>query len=184
MILLRYMFTCFVLFISFYNAGLSDQMLKDTFRNSPEKRWIYFADTVMGGQSEGAVAFKKGSQGQYARLTGNVTTKNNGGFIQIRKRISGLDKDIAGIKLTAKGNNQIYHIFIRTSGTVLPWQYYKAEFSVRNSWKKIKIPIDDFQRSSSFLSRKIRPETIKSIGLVAFGRDFNADLYISEVSFY
>jgi len=54
----------------------------------------------------------------------------------------------------------------------------------RNSWKKIKIPIDDFQRSSSFLSRKIRPETIKSIGLVAFGRDFSADLYISEVSFY
>ena len=91
---------------------------------------------------------------------------------------------MAGIKLTAKGNNQTYHIFIRTSGTVLPWQYYKAEFLVRNSWKKIKIPIADFQRSSSFLSRKIKPETIKSIGLVAFGRDFSADLYVSEVSFY
>mgnify|MGYP001568920241 CR=1 FL=1 len=184
MILLRNIFTCFVFFISLYNTGLSDHMVIDTFNNNPEERWIYFADTVMGGQSEGAVAFKTGSQGEYARLTGNVNTKNNGGFVQIRKRISGLDKDMAGIKLTAKGNNQTYHIFIRTSGTVLPWQYYKAEFLVRNSWKKIKIPIADFQRSSSFLSRKIKPETIKSIGLVAFGRDFSADLYVSEVSFY
>ena len=122
-------------------------MMNDSFRNNPEKRWIYFTDTVMGGRSSGDVNFKNASQISYARLTGNVTTENNGGFIQIRKQISGLDEKILGIELRAKGNNQIYHVFIRTTGTILPWQYYKVEFLVNNSWKKIKIPIKDFQRS-------------------------------------
>ncbi len=163
---------------------LGDQMIIDKFKDAPEKRWVYFADTVMGGQSTGTVDFNSSGQISYARLTGNVTTKNNGGFIQIRKTISGISKDISGIKLKAKGNNQVYHVFIRTSGTILPWQYYKAEFLVKKSWKNVKIPIAEFQRSSGFLARIIRPETIKSIGLVAFGRDFSADLYVSEVSFY
>ena len=167
-----------------YNVGLCDQMVTDTFNNSPEKRWIYFADTVMGGQSSGSVDFKETSQVNYARLIGNVTTENNGGFIQIRKKISGLDKNIVGIKLRTKGNNQIYHVFIRTSGTILPWQYYKAEFSTKKSWKTIKIPIEKFERSGGFLSKRVTPETIKSVGLVAFGRDFKADLFVSEVSFY
>ncbi len=184
MILLRQYFAGLLLSVFMFNFGLSDQMIKDTFKSNPEKRWFYFADTVMGGRSSGGVDFKKSGQVNYARLIGNVTTENNGGFIQIRKMISGLDKNTVGIKLKAKGNNQIYHVFIRTSGTILPWQYYKAEFLAKNSWKKIKIPIANFQRSGVFLSKTIKPETIKSIGLVAFGRDFNADLYVSEVSFY
>ena len=65
----------------------------------------------------------------------------------------------------------------------MPWQYYKAEFKVTNNWKKINIPITQFERSSSFLSKTIKPSTIKSIGLVAFGRNFKADLYVSEITF-
>ena len=170
--------------LSLNNFGLSNQMLSDSFDNNPEQRWLYFADTVMGGQSTGKVNFEKTGHLRYARLTGNVTTKNNGGFIQIRKRISGLSKDIIGLRLEVKGNNQTYHVFIRTSGTILPWQYYKAEFSVKKTWGKLEIPIANFERSSGFLAKKINPETIKSIGLVAFGRDFTADLMVSKVSFY
>ena len=61
------------------------------------------------------------------------------------------------------------------------WKW--AEFKVNNSWKKISIPIAKFERSSNFLSKIIKSETIRSIGLVAFGRDFEADLYVSEVIF-
>ena len=184
MILFMKLLAGIFLSLSLNNLGFSDQMLSDTFENNPDQRWRYFADTVMGGQSTGIVNFEKSGQTQYARLKGNVTTKNNGGFIQIRKKISGLSKDITGIRLEAKGNNQTYHVFLRTSGTILPWQYYKAEFSVKKTWGKLKIPIANFERSSGFLAKKINPETIKSIGLVAFGRDFTADLMVSEVSFY
>ena len=184
MILFTKLLAGIFLSLSLNNFGFSDQMLSDKFESNPDQRWLYFADTVMGGQSTGIVNFEQSGQTHYARLRGNVTTRNNGGFIQIRKKISGLPKDIIGLRLEAKGNNQIYHVFLRTSGTILPWQYYKAEFSVKKTWGKLKIPIANFERSSGFLSKKINPETIKSIGLVAFGRDFTADLMVSEVSFY
>ena len=174
-----------LVFFSFfsYSMVLADQKMTDNFKNNPEQRWIFFADTVMGGRSSGNVVFEKLSNNNYAHLSGNVTTENNGGFIQIRKQVSGLTNSIQAIKLKARGNNEIYHIFLRTSGTILPWQYYKAEFKVTNNWRKINISISQFERSSSFLSKSIKPNTIKSIGLVAFGRNFNADLYVSEVTF-
>ncbi len=174
-----------LIFFSFlsFSMGFADQKMTDNFSNNPEQRWIFFADTVMGGRSSGNVAFGKLSNNNFAHLSGVVTTENNGGFIQIRKKVSGLNNSVQAINLKAKGNNEIYHIFLRTSGTILPWQYYKAEFKVTNNWRKIKIPISEFERSSSFLSKSIKPNTIKSVGLVAFGRNFKADLYVSEVAF-
>ena len=174
-----------LIFFSFlsYSLVFANQKMTDNFTNNPEQRWMFFADTVMGGRSTGDVVFNKSSNNNYAHLSGLVTTENNGGFIQIRKKVSGLNNSVQTIQLKAKGNNEIYHIFLRTSGTILPWQYYKAEFKVTNNWKKINIPISKFERSSSFLSKLIKPNTIKSIGLVAFGRNFEADLYVSEISF-
>ena len=174
-----------LIFFSFlsYSLVFANQKMTDNFNNNPEQRWMFFADTVMGGRSSGDVVFNKLSNNNYAHLSGLVTTENNGGFIQIRKKVSGLNNSVQTIQLKAKGNNEIYHIFLRTSGTILPWQYYKAEFKVTNNWKKINIPISKFERSSSFLSKLIKPNTIKSIGLVAFGRNFEADLYVSEISF-
>ena len=48
-----------------------------------ENNWAYLADTVMGGVSRGGAEFSAGA----LRLTGQVSTKNNGGFIQVRTRI-------------------------------------------------------------------------------------------------
>ena len=169
-------------FFSFSTVFAYEEMI-DNFDNNPEKRWIFFADTVMGGKSSGSITFTNNTNDNFARLVGNVTTQNNGGFIQIRRKVSGLDNSIEFINLQVKGNNQIYHVFLRTTGTILPWQYYKAEFKAVKTWKNLSIPISSFQRSSSFLSKKIKPANIRSIGLVAFGRDFKADLYVSEIGF-
>ena len=169
-------------FFSFSTVFAYEEMI-DNFDNNPEKRWIFFADTVMGGISSGNVTFTNNTNDNFARLVGNVTTQNNGGFIQIRKKVSGLDNSTEFINLKVKGNNQIYHVFLRTTGTILPWQYYKAEFKAVSTWKTVSIPISSFQRSSGFLSKKIKPANIRSIGLVAFGRDFKADLYVSEIGF-
>ena len=42
-----------------------------------ENNWAYLADTVMGGVSQGTANFSDGA----IRLSGQVSTKNNGGFI-------------------------------------------------------------------------------------------------------
>ena len=83
----------------------------DNFDNNPEKGGYFFADTVMGGKSSGNVTFTNNTNNNFARLVGNVTTQNNGGFIQIRRKVSGLDNSTEFINLQVKGNNQIYHVF-------------------------------------------------------------------------
>jgi hypothetical protein len=66
----------------------------------------------------------------YARMTGRVTTANNGGFIQIRKDLgSPPPEGTKGVRLIVRGNGERYFVHLRTSGTLLPWQYYQASFS-------------------------------------------------------
>lgn len=157
-------------------------IFKDNFEN-PEK-WLFISDQVMGGVSSGKVEFISINNSLHARMTGNVSTKNKGGFIQVRRKLENLN--LVGskfIEIIAKGNNQNYFIHLRTSGTFLPWQYYQISFKVLNNFKTFKLPINEFKRSSVFLSKNINPKNITSIGIVAFGKDHTADIYIKEINF-
>ena len=98
------------------------------FTPDSAKYWHFISDRVMGGVSDGQLTLEQDGEIFFARLTGNVSTKNNGGFIQFRAGIlQKLDDSFRGIKLKVCGNNQNYFIHIRTSGSVLPWQYYDKE---------------------------------------------------------
>ena len=83
----------------------------------------------------------------------------------------------------ARGNNEKYYIFLRTSGTILPWQYYSYEFDVRNEYDEFIMPIRDFKKSGMLLANQINPKKITSIGIVAYGRDHYAELYVKELEF-
>ena len=138
----------------------------------------------MGGVSTGKVEFLNDNNKFYARMRGNVSTENKGGFIQVRRKLEKLNLEGSKfIEIIAKGNNQNYFIHLRTSGTFLPWQYYQISFKVLNSFETFKLPISEFKRSSVFLSKRINPKNITSIGVVAFGRDHSADIYIKEINF-
>jgi hypothetical protein len=152
--------------------------------NNTPVSWRYFSDQVMGGISTGQLSIVKREGIHFHRLSGEVSTKNNGGFIQFRASISDLSKNTDGISLKVRGNGENYFVFIRTSGTFLPWQYYKASFPTTPEWKTIKIDLRKFERSSNFLRKKVLAESIRSIGIVAFGRDHNAFIDVSEVNFY
>ena len=147
--------------------------------------WVYFADTVMGGKSSGA-AERVNVDGRAAiKLTGNVTTENNGGFIQVRRELeSGQDTDIEGISFETKGNGETYYIHIRNGSSRLPWQYYSASFQTSGEWQKVKIPFSSFERSGTFMARLLNRDTVNSIGLVAYGKDHKALVLVSNLSFY
>ena len=56
----------------------------------------------------------------YLVKNGDVSTENNGGFIQIRRELKNIDLGKAkSIRLYARGNNEKYFIFLRTTGTIL-----------------------------------------------------------------
>jgi len=114
-----------------------------------------------------------------------VSTANNGGFIQVRTVISEqLIKQKVGIKLKVKGNGQEYFLHIRTSNTRLPWHYYQQGFDTTNSWSEIKLPFETFSKSSALLRPTLNPELIKTIGIVAYGKDHLADVSVIELEFY
>jgi hypothetical protein len=94
-----------------------------------------------------------------------------------------LDDDIRGISLKVRGNGERYYVFIRTSSTLLPWQFYNASFQTSKNWSVVKLKLEAFQPSSSFLRKTIKSSSIKSIGIVAYGRDHQAKIDVSEIYF-
>ena len=77
-------------------------MLLDDF-SQKNKRWSYVSDQVMGGVSKGLLKFNQNDKEAFAHLTGVVSTKNNGGFIQFRTDLEKLKhQNIDGIYVKVK----------------------------------------------------------------------------------
>ncbi len=163
----------------------AENTLIEDFKSQPDTRWRFIADTVMGGVSEGKIEFFHDNGDAYARMTGNVSTANNGGFIQFRMKLSkSLPAEALGLRLVVRGNVQRYFVHLRTGGTFLPWQYYQAAFDVSEDWTEVFLPFKDFKASGAFLSNTPSPEGIKSVGIVAFGRDHVAEVDVRKVSYF
>ena len=177
-----YIFKVIVFLCLMMSQSLGDIIFKDDFQNP--KKWKFISDQVMGGVSSGEASYSKLNNENQAYISGNVSTKNNGGFIQIRRSLTDVNlKNTQSIKINASGNNQEYFLHLRTKGTLLPWQYYQLGFKVQKKFQTYNLPIADFKRSSFFISKNIIPEKITSIGIVAFGRDHKADLNIKSIEF-
>ena len=167
------------------SAAIAEDNVLEDFKSQPETRWRFIADTVMGGISTGQVEFLQEGGDMYAHVTGRVSTENNGGFIQIRTALpTPPPRETTGVRVVVRGNEQRYFVHLRTSGTILPWQYYQAGFDVAQEWVEVRLPFTDFEASGRLLRTVPRPESLKSVGIVAFGRDHEAEIDVREVSFY
>ena len=171
-----------LLLIIFISRSNGENILKDDFTN--ENEWTYIADNVMGGISDGGVEFNLVDSNVYALLSGNVSTENNGGFIQIRRELKNIDLSKAkSIRVYARGNNEKHYIFLRTTGTILPWQYYSHEFTVNEEYNEFIMPIKDFKKCGTLLAKQVNPKKITSVAIVAYGRDHVAEIYVKELEF-
>ena len=131
----------------------------------------------MGGLSRGR-ATQTEIDGKVAiRLTGEVSLKNNGGFIQIAFDLknSGQTFDASswtGIKLNVFGNNQI----------VRPWQSFRKEFLAKKEWTSIRLPFFNFQPHR--IEETLDPARLRRIGVLAIGRQMQADISVARVELY
>ena len=166
------------------NLVLSEDAMNQ-FSLSDPNRWTYFSDQVMGGVSEGQAAFQTEGQQPVLRLTGDVSTANRGGFVQVRTDLdSALPASAVGLELKVRGNDQTYFVHLRTGGTVLPWQYYQAPFEATQTWQTVRIPFTAFRPSGGILRKTPKPDAIKSVAIVAYGRDHSADVSVRSVGIY
>lgn len=151
----------------------------------PDASWRFFTDTVMGGVSTGRVVLTEEDGRPHARMTGQVSTANRGGFIQMRMDLdSPPPEGSTGVRLIVRGNDERYFVHLRTTGTVLPWQYYQAGFDATPRWTEVRLPFDAFRASGALLRAEPRADALRSIAVVAYGRDHAAEIEVREIGFY
>ena len=177
----------FSLLISYSSLVFSKDQISIPFTEDNARFWQYISDQTMGGVSNGQAVLDKEGDMIFARLTGNVSTANNGGFIQIRTNFSFVDlintnKDLKGVLLNTKGNGETYHIFIRTSEDRSYRDFYSATFTANDNWEIVDLPFTKFKHRYS--NRSLDGNDIRTFGIVAYGRDFFSDVSVSEISFY
>ena len=195
---LKYFIICLVL-VGFISIGYfvylrlnaenlkTENMIIDNLTPEKNQEWIFFTDRVMGGISSGKLEVDSENGSKFYRMTGDVSTANNGGFIQFRAdltKLSDAEKIFNGIKIKVRGNDENYNIHIRTNLTVLPWQYYSLEFYAPNKWTEIKLPFNSFKRSNFYQPKNFKSSDIRTLGIVAYGRDYIADLDVGLIEFY
>ena len=191
-------FTAFILLSFIATVSLAKDDLTFPIQQGMVSDWKYVSDRVMGGVSEGNVYLEQDGDTSFARLTGDVSTRNNGGFIQLRSAVSLFKKpkmfqlihdankggqELQGVRLNVRGNGETYHVMIRTYFTWRPSDYYYHTFEAGDYWSQVVMPFSAFKRSTSKTS-KLDINDIRDFGIVAYGRDFKSDVSISEVSFY
>ena len=169
------------------SIALAKDEISIPFTEENARYWQYISDQTMGGISNGQAVLDKDGDMIFARLTGNVSTANNGGFIQIRTTFSFVDlinsdKNLLGVRLNTKGNGETYHIFIRTSEDSSYRDFYSATFIADDKWKKVDLPFTKFKHR--FSNKLLDGNDIRSFGVVAYGRDFFSDVSVSEITFY
>ena len=178
------MIKIFFLFLSFFCLNLSAMIIDNL--NDVRAKWSAISDQVMGGISEVNFYEIEENGEKFYRLEGDVSTENNGGFIQFRTKIENhpADKSYEGVRMRIRGNNQEYAVHIRTKYLMLPWQYYQSVFQASDQWTTVEIPFESFKKSNFYQPSSVVSQDIKTIGIVAIGREFRAQIDLASIELY
>lgn len=148
--------------------------------------WRLVTDGVMGGVSNGRLELTEQDGSPCLHMTGEVSTRNNGGFIQAVFDLEDFDRptlaSYRGVWLRVRGNAQQYNLHLRTHGLSFPWQAYRVTFEAGPGWSVLHIPFSAFVPYK--ISNQLDRGRISRIGIVAIGRDFSADVCVSGIGFF
>lgn len=150
-------------------------------------RWEYVSDRVMGGVSSGDLQVDTVDGRRGARLRGQVSLDNNGGFVQMAFDLaeggSAVDaSEWTGMEFDVVGNGERYEVRLRTTVLTRPWQSFRAPFEAATRWKTIQIPFDEFEAHRT--QAAFDTSQLRRVGILAIGRAFEADITVAAVRFY
>ena len=167
----------------------ADTLIIDDFSQIPNAtiggRWSYVSDRVMGGVSDGAGSYETMNGRLGIRLFGDVSTANNGGFIQVSLRLDPRTLDARsykGLEIDVMGNGEEYNVHVTTTRSFPRWRFYKHSFDTSGDWQRIRMPWADF--TSDTFRNPLDPSTINRLNLTAYARNFTADLSVSRIALY
>lgn len=158
---------------------MTSTLLLDRMTPASAFAWTFLSDRVMGGVSQGAAAIEEDA----IRLTGKVSTENNGGFVQVRTALQGVPPAAQGLILRVRGTPQRYFIHLRTAQSARPWEFFQTAFDAQGDWRDLRLPFAVFEARGG-VRDGLRAEAIRSLGLAAYGRDHEADVSLSALGLY
>ncbi len=163
-----------------------DERNTGDYRAALGTEWRLVTDGVMGGVSSGKLVLDVKEGKHCLRLSGKVSLDNNGGFIQAALPLPPAgDFDasgFSGLLIDIYGNNQSYNIHLRTSDLWLPWQAYRQSFTAGTGWNTYRFAFVGFEAYRT--ETQLNTKKLKRIGVIAIGREFDADICIGRMAFY
>ena len=169
-------------------AGSGEEAMKlEIWPANPNQYWRLVTDAVMGGVSRGSIA-KETLEGREAiRMRGDVSTENNGGFVQIvldlAPETGSFDAGgFTGVEMDVLGNHESYGAHLRTTDVTRPQQSYRQSFVTTPNWQSLQLPFVQFMPHRIDIPLDVK--RLRRIGLVAIGREFAADLAVARLAFY
>ncbi|WP_299547179.1 CIA30 family protein [uncultured Tateyamaria sp.] len=151
-----------------------------------DPKWEYVADTVMGGVSKGQAVHGVIQSQDATRLIGTVSLDNNGGFVQIAFDLAEGEvfdaSAFTGIALDVYGNGETYDLRLRTDALTQPWQSFRTDFTAPAEWTMIKVPFAAF--SAHRTDATFNAARLRRVGILAIGREMQADIAVSGVRLY
>lgn len=170
----------------------ADSALIDDFSH-PEGRsrlgtsWRLVTDGVMGGISQATMTRIELDGRRALCLEGEVNLEHQGGFVQVNLALTPTAtplnaRGLTGVRLVVRGNDEVYHVHLKTADSVLPWQSYRAAFTAGPDWREIRLPFSDFEPHR--LGSEFNPARLTKLGIVAIGRAFRARVCLAEVGWY
>ena len=173
------------------SASAADTLLIDDFAvaGGPSRLgtpWRLVTDAVMGGVSAGGLSSGQIDGRRALCLRGEVRLENNGGFVQATLDLApegDLDASAyTGIRLLVRGNGEAYNLHLKTADLRLPWQSYRSSFQTGPEWREIRLPFGGFEPHR--IGLPLDAGHLRSLGLVAIGRAFSAELCVAEIGLY
>jgi len=173
------------------STSAADTLLIDDFAvaDGPSRLgtpWRLVTDGVMGGLSAGGLSLGQIDGRRALCLRGEVRMENNGGFVQAALDLApegDLDASAyTGIRLLVRGNGEAYNLHLKTADLRLPWQSYRSSFRTGREWREIRLSFGGFEPHR--IGLPLDTGHLRSLGLVAIGRAFSAELCVAEVGLY
>ena len=149
--------------------------------------WVLISDRVMGGVTDGTMTREIVAGRDAIHMQGGVSLENNGGFLQVALDLGDAGAEVdarrwKGIQIDVFGNNQIYNLHLRTSDIRRPWESYRQSFHAPARWTTVLLPFGDFAPHRT--DQPMNIARLRRIGIVAIGREFEADISIADIRFY
>jgi hypothetical protein len=179
----------FLLLMAHFGTASAQDLLLDDFANREGRSalgtsWQGFTDRVMGGLSDMEAGYIETDAGSALRMRGTVRLENNGGFVQVRLPLAegrrAFDaSDATAFVIEAMGAPGPYYLHLRTPDTRRPWAYYRARLDVAGEWRQLVVPMSAFEPVSTRVP--LDRSRLLSLGLVAYGEPFEADLIVRRI---